>query len=213
MISIVDYGMGNIKSLESAFVRVGAPCRVAKTADAILASDKLVLPGVGAFAKAMENIAALGLAEPLREFALVRRRPVLGVCLGMQLFADFGEEDGVTPGLGWIGGRVRRLEVPPELKVPHIGFNSVSFSVATAKDPLFEGLPESADFYFVHSYVLHAEESGNVTSFANYGGAFASSVRAANICGTQFHPEKSQGNGLRLLHNFARLGKGSGDPA
>ena len=207
MISIVDYGMGNIRSMESAFARLGVPSRTVKSAAGILESDKLVLPGVGAFAKAMENILALGLAAPLREFALVQKRPVLGVCLGMQLLADTGEEDGVTPGLGWIPGTVRRLVVPPELKVPHIGFNALSFPRTAARNALFEGLPESPDFYFVHSYAVQATEPGDVTSFASYGTEFASSVCRGNIFGTQFHPEKSQGNGLRLLHNFARLGR------
>lgn len=207
MISIVDYGMGNIRSMESAFTHLGVPCRTVNSPAGIMSSDKLVLPGVGAFAKAMENIRGRGLYEPLHEFALVERRPVLGVCLGMQLLADRGEEDGVTAGLGWIAGVVSRLAVPRELKVPHIGFNSLTFPRHTARNGLFEGLPEHPDFYFVHAYVLHATEQKHVTSFATYGPAFASSVCAGNIYGTQFHPEKSQGNGLRLLHNFSRLGE------
>jgi glutamine amidotransferase len=166
-----------------------------------------VLPGVGAFAKAMENILASGLASPLREFALVKKRPVLGVCLGMQLLAELGEEDGMTPGLGWIPGTVRRLDVPAELKVPHIGFNALSFPASAPRNVLFEGLPQNPDFYFVHSYALQAAEKDHITSFASYGAEFASSVCRGNIYGTQFHPEKSQGNGLRLLHNFARLGQ------
>ncbi len=207
MISIVDYGMGNIRSMESAFMRLGVPCRATNSPQAILESDKLVLPGVGAFPKAMENIASLGLLEPLRQFALVEKRPVLGVCLGMQLLAEYGEEEVLTRGLGWIPGTVRRLAVPAELKVPHIGFNALSFPQATSRNALFQDLPPNPDFYFVHSYVLHAETVEHVTSLANYGAPFASSVCSGNVYGTQFHPEKSQGNGLRLLHNFARLGQ------
>ena len=205
MISIVDYGMGNLKSMASAFAHLGVPCQTVRSGTEILKSDKLVLPGVGAFAKAMENIQSFGLVEPLNEFALEKKRPVLGICLGMQLLAEIGEEDGVTPGLGWVPGRVRRLTVPADLKVPHIGFNALSFPQHGARDALFEGLTEHPDFYFVHSYVLHAVETAHVTSFVNYGISFAGSVRAGNICGTQFHPEKSQGNGLRVLHNFASL--------
>ena len=205
MISIVDYGMGNIRSMQSAFGYLGVPCMTVNSPDGILNSDKLVLPGVGAFAKAMENICALGLYKPLRKFALVERRPVLGICLGMQLLAECGEEDGVMAGLGWIAGTVSRLNVPPELKVPHIGFNSLNFPRAAERNILFKGMPEHPDFYFVHSYVLHATEERHVTSFANYGSPFVSSVCSGNIYGTQFHPEKSQGNGLRLLHNFAQL--------
>ncbi len=205
MISIVDYGMGNLKSMASAFAYLGVPCRTTRSAAEILDSDKLVLPGVGAFAKAMENIRSLGLIAPLNEFALGRRRPVLGVCLGMQLLAEVGEEDGINDGLGWIPGRVRRLTVPAELKVPHVGFNALSFPEPGERDLLFEGLTPHPDFYFVHSYVLHAAADNQVTSRAQYGSALTSSVRAGNVFGTQFHPEKSQGNGLRLLRNFATL--------
>ena len=205
MISIVDYGMGNIKSMESAFTYLRVPCRVVNTPAEILNSEKLVLPGVGAFAKAMANIIALGLLEPLNAIALVERRPVLGVCLGMQLLADLGEEDGLTKGLGWVPGTVRRLKVEQGLKVPHVGFNTISYPQRSARSVLFEGLTEHPDFYFVHSYVLHATDDCQVTSFASYGSPFTSSVCSGNIFGTQFHPEKSQGNGLRLLYNFARL--------
>lgn len=206
MISIVDYGMGNIRSMQSAFQYLRVPCRIVRSASEILESEKLVLPGVGAFAQAMENIKSLGLLAPLNELALARKRPVLGVCLGMQLLGEIGEEDGVTQGLGWIRGKVRRLALPAELKLPHIGFNAVSFPSTSKRNMLFEGLADAPEFYFVHSYVLDPEAPGVVTSYVNYGTTFASSVCSANVFGTQFHPEKSQGNGLRVLANFARLG-------
>jgi imidazole glycerol-phosphate synthase subunit HisH len=205
VISIVNYGMGNLKSMESALSHLGVACRIVDRPAEIMNSDKLVLPGVGSFAKAMENIVAAGLLEPLNEFARMAKRPVLGVCLGMQLLAEVGEEDGITQGLGWIPGRVQRLVASPEIKIPHVGFNALSFPAGSERNALFTGLDDHPDFYFVHSYVMHPAEQRDVIAFANYGTRFVSSVCRGNVYGTQFHPEKSQGNGLRLLHNFAKL--------
>jgi len=202
-VTVVDYGMGNLRSIRGALEFLGVPHRVSADPAEIAAADRLILPGVGSFGAAMRNIEARGLGEPLEEAVMRRGRPILGICLGMQLFAAWGEEEGRTRGLGWIPGRVARFRFDdPSLKVPHVGFNTAE--VARGDEPLFEGLGGGADFYFVHSYRLEPEEPSSVTSWTDYGGRFPASVRRGNVTGTQFHPEKSQSNGLRLLRNFAR---------
>ena len=202
MISILDAGTGNLRSIEGAFTFLGVPCRIIASAREVLDSDKLVLPGVGSFRSAMEALHARELVDALHEVIVGRGVPILGICLGMQLFADEGEEDGSTPGLGWIPGRVTRFEASG-LKVPHIGFNEVRFEPG-AHD-LCRGIGEGADFYFVHSYRFEPRDESVVCAWTPYGGRFASAIRNGSVFGTQFHPEKSQSNGLRLLSNFARL--------
>lgn len=203
MISVVNYKMGNIRSVINAVAHLGFEVRVADTAADIARADKLILPGVGSYYAAMKNLASLGMIEPLHEAVLGKKRLVLGICLGMQLLADSGEEDGTAAGLGWIPGEVCKLPAASDLKVPHIGFNTAKLNEHGY--PLFDGLGASADFYFVHSYVFKARERDTVTSWTDYGGLFASSVSRDNIHGMQFHPEKSQSNGLRVLQNFAKL--------
>jgi glutamine amidotransferase len=203
MISIVNYGMGNIQSIQGALQYLGFESRVIESPDQIIESSKLILPGVGSFAKAMENIRSRHFLEPLNIAVLERKVPILGICLGMQLLADSGDEDEPTDGLGWIAGRVRKIKAGSDLKVPHIGFNTAVF--VEKNSSLFSGLGTQGDFYFVHSYVFDCMREEDISSWTEYGERFVSSVQDNNIYGTQFHPEKSQYNGLTVFKNFASL--------
>ena len=194
---LVDYGMGNRRSVEKALEHVGA--RVARTDDAgaIAAADAIVLPGVGAFPEAMRRLAALGLVEPLRERAAAGA-PLLGICLGMQLLFEWSEEHEGAAGLGLLHGTVTRLRAPG-LKVPHIGWSTVTF---TRPSVLTDGLGEAAAFYHVHTYACRPAEESDVVGRGEYGERFVSIVERANVIGAQFHPEKSSLDGLALLRNF-----------
>ena len=197
MIAIVDYGMGNRRSVEKALEHVGA--RVARTSDPelIATADAIVLPGVGAFPEAMRRLRALGLADPIREHALAGV-PLLGICLGMQLLFDSSAEHEGAAGLGLLPGTVSRLRAPG-LKIPHIGWNSVSF---TRRATLTEGLGEAATFYHVHSFACRPDDEDDVVGLGEYGEPFVSIVERGNVMGAQFHPEKSSLDGLALLRNF-----------
>ncbi|HKH16010.1 MAG TPA: imidazole glycerol phosphate synthase subunit HisH [Solirubrobacteraceae bacterium] len=196
-VALVDYGMGNRRSVEKALEHVGA--RVARTddRDMIAGADAVVLPGVGAFPEAMRRLAALGLVEPIRARAAAGV-PLLGICLGMQLLFDSSDEHEGAGGLGLLPGTVTRLRAPG-LKVPHIGWNTVTFSRPSA---LTEGLGESAAFYHVHTYACRPQEGSDVVGRGEYGERFASIVERGNVMGAQFHPEKSSLDGLALLRNF-----------
>jgi imidazole glycerol-phosphate synthase subunit HisH len=201
-IVIVDTGVANRHSIRNALEYIGCEVELTAEPERIRNADKIVFPGVGAFAAGMRSLRARNLIEPLREQAIEQRKPILGICLGLQMMAEAGEEDGEHAGLGWIAGRVRRLAPgDPGLKIPHIGFNAVSWR-ATSR--LFAGLPQPADFYFVHSYWLDTEPE-LVCGTVEYGGAFTAAVEHDNIMGVQFHPEKSQAAGLQLLRNFVNL--------
>jgi glutamine amidotransferase len=197
-VALVDYGMGNRRSVEKALEHVGAS--VARTADpdAIAAADAIVLPGVGAFPEAMRRLAALGLDELLRERARAGV-PLLGICLGMQLLFDGSDEHEGAAGLGLLPGTVTRLRAPG-LKVPHIGWNTVTFTRPSA---LTAGLGEAAAFYHVHTFACRPEEESDVVGRGEYGERFVSIVERGNVMGAQFHPEKSSLDGLALLRNFA----------
>jgi glutamine amidotransferase len=201
-IAIVDYGMGNRRSVEKALLHVGADAVITADHDAISAADGVVLPGVGAFPKAMSNLREQGLDSLLRE-RVVAGTPLLGICLGMQLLFESSSELGShTPGLGLVGGRVRAMDAG-ELRVPHIGWNEVRFE---QESPLTADLPPSGcPFYHVHSYVADGVESADLLGTAQYGERFATMVARENVFGTQFHPEKSSRHGLLLLSAFAQL--------
>ena len=197
-IALVDYGMGNRRSVEKALEHVGAP--VARTADReeIAGADALVLPGVGAFPEAMRRLRELMLDGVIAERAEAGV-PLLGICLGMQLLFDSSDEHEGAAGLGLLPGTVTRLRAPG-LKVPHIGWNTVTFSRPSA---LTEGLGESAAFYHVHTYACRPQEESDVVGRGDYGERFVSIVERGNVMGAQFHPEKSSLDGLALLRNFA----------
>jgi imidazole glycerol-phosphate synthase subunit HisH len=196
-VALVDYGMGNRRSVEKALEHVGA--EVARTAerDDIAAAGAIVLPGVGAFPEAMRRLRALGLVELLRERAAAGV-PLLGICLGMQLLFDSSDEHEGSTGLGLLPGTVTRLDAPG-LKVPHIGWNTVTFGRPST---LTEGLGEAAAFYHVHTYACRPEEEADVVGRGEYGERFVSIVERANVMGAQFHPEKSSLDGLALLRSF-----------
>jgi glutamine amidotransferase len=195
---VVDYGMGNLRSVEKALEHVGARPEITRDHDAIRAADAIVLPGVGAFPKAMEAIRALGLDEVMAE-RLDADVPLLGICLGMQLLFEESEELGGALGLGFLPGSVQRLEAPG-LKIPQIGWNEVSWR---RESPLTQELPNPAAFYHVHSFAPRAARDEDVLGTATYGTEFVTAVERAPIHGVQFHPEKSGPEGLRLLSNFA----------
>jgi len=199
MIGIVDYGMGNLMSVQKALEYVGCPARVVRTAREVAQSDRLVLPGVGAFGQAMMNLEQRELLSPLRS-ACAEGRPLLGICLGLQLLFEASEEHGHHEGLGLLRGDVRRL--PVGLRVPHIGWNQLRI---TRESALFDGIPDHAFFYFVQSYYVRPEDPPLVSGTTDYGMTFPAAVEQENAYGVQFHPEKSQQAGLRLLANFGRI--------
>jgi imidazole glycerol-phosphate synthase subunit HisH len=197
-VALVDYGMGNRRSVEKALEHVGAD--IARTADRdqIAAAEAIVLPGVGAFPEAMRRLGALGLVETIRERAAAGV-PLLGICLGMQLLFDASEEHEGAAGLGLLPGTVTRLDAPG-LKVPHIGWNTVTFVRPSA---LIAGLGDAAAFYHVHTYACRPDDESDVVGRGEYGERFVSIVERGNVMGAQFHPEKSSLDGLALLRNFA----------
>jgi glutamine amidotransferase len=200
-VGIVDYGMGNRRSVQKAFQHVGARATITNDHDQLRAADGLVVPGVGAFPKAMDNLNALGLSDLILGHA-ARGRPLLGICLGMQLLFESSEELGRTSGLGLIPGSVKALQTGG-LRVPHIGWNEVRFE---RRSPVIEHLPPTGcAFYHVHSFAAHPEDGGDVVGSCEYGERFASIVSRGSVHGVQFHPEKSSGHGLRLLANFVAL--------
>jgi imidazole glycerol-phosphate synthase subunit HisH len=197
---IVDYGLGNLRSVAGAVERLGYVPQVTARPEDIEAAEKLVLPGVGAFGDGMRNLAARGLIEPLTRAVVGRRTPVIGICLGAQLMARRSHELGVHEGLGWIDAVVDLIDpVDPELRVPHVGWNELR---QRRDDPLFKEIPQGSLFYFVHSYHIQCATDEVVLGDFEYGRRLTAVIRRDNICGTQFHPEKSQLMGLRLLGNF-----------
>jgi glutamine amidotransferase len=204
MITIINYGLGNVQAFANVYKRLNIPAAIARNADDLEGASKLVLPGVGAFDHAIELLDASGMRGALEDKVLRQAVPVLGVCVGMQILARSSEE-GKLSGLGWIDGRVRRfdentLQQPPRL--PHMGWNDV---VPKDNAKLFGGLEQDSRFYFLHSYYFDCASNDNVLATSEYGIAFGSAVHSNNIYGVQFHPEKSHHYGVRLLKNFAEL--------
>lgn len=200
MIAIVDYGMGNLGSIQNMLKRIGAQATITKDPAKIGAADKIILPGVGAFDSAMENLNKLGLTPVLNDLVLEKKKPVLGICLGMQLMTKRSDE-GHTPGLGWLDAETVRFENGP-LRVPHMGWNTVDVKRV---DPLFKDMYEEPRFYFVHSYYVKCADESDILTSTRYGIDFCSSFARGNIRGVQYHPEKSHKFGMLLLKNFAEL--------
>ncbi len=215
VVAVVDYGSGNlhsaIKALERASREGGTGAEVVLTSDPELVrrADRIVLPGVGAFADCKRGLEAVpGMIEALDQAVHRHAKPFLGICVGMQLLATRGLEHGGSPGLDWIQGEVTAIEPDdPELKIPHMGWNTLDVSSSSAPHPLLAGIPTGSDgwhAYFVHSYGFRAADPGDVVATTGYGGAIAAMVGRDTVAGTQFHPEKSQALGLALLANFLR---------
>ncbi|MEI6124732.1 MAG: imidazole glycerol phosphate synthase subunit HisH [Bacteroidota bacterium] len=200
---IVDYGMGNLNSVKRKLNRLKIEARITSDIKEILSADKLILPGVGHFSKAMENLQKLNLIETLHEVVLVKQKPILGICLGMQLMAKRSEE-GNTAGLGWFNADVVRFKVQNTLKfkVPHTGWNQI---VTSKKSMLMQGIPNFSEFYFVHSYHFIANDTMDILNETIYDYRFTSGVEKNNIFGVQYHPEKSHDVGEQLLSNFIEL--------
>ncbi|MBH0199185.1 MAG: imidazole glycerol phosphate synthase subunit HisH [Nitrospira sp.] len=198
MIAIIDYGMGNLRSVSKAFEAVGHQAVVTRDVRVIGNASHVVLPGVGAFGDCMANINRYGLVEPIHA-AIRSGKPFLGICLGLQVLFSESEEFGPHKGLDIIPGKVRRFAAGPALKVPHIGWNQVHLQRTC---PLFDGIADGAEWYFVHSYFVEPSDKRVAATTTTYGISFVSSVWKDNIVACQFHPEKSQGVGLRLIKNF-----------
>ena len=201
MIAIIDYQMGNLRSVQKGFERVGHAAEITSDPVALAKAEKIVLPGVGAFEDAMAELRRRDLVEPIRA-AIASGKPFLGICLGLQLLFDIGHENGRHEGLGIIPGEVVRFNLPAEFKVPHMGWNRLNIRRPA---PVLAGLAEGTHVYFVHSYYVVPRESSVIATETDYGGAFCSAIWRENVFATQFHPEKSQAEGLKILRNFAEL--------
>jgi imidazole glycerol-phosphate synthase subunit HisH len=203
MITIVDYGLGNVQAFLNVYKRLNVPARAARTADDLNGATRLILPGVGAFDHAMQELQASGMRVALDRLVSDDKVPVLGVCVGMQMLAE-GSDEGQLAGLGWVPGRVRSFASAPDtrgLPQPHMGWNDVQCAPG---EPLFSGMENDARFYFLHSFYFDCGDgTGHVAAKARYGIDFSCAVRAGHVAGVQFHPEKSHHWGTQLLNNFA----------
>jgi len=204
VIAVVDYGMGNLRSVENGLKAIGVEGKATSNPQDILSAKAVILPGVGAFKDCMANLKKFGLIDCVQK-AAQSGKPFLGICLGLQLLFSESEEFGSHAGLDIIPGKVKKFEFPEEdrdLKIPHMGWNRVKFQTQSS---LFEGVPDNSYFYFVHSYYVDPEDKNVVAATANYGGDFVCGIRKDNVYAFQFHPEKSQKLGLALLKNFSDL--------
>jgi imidazole glycerol-phosphate synthase subunit HisH len=201
-LGIVDYGMGNLRSVQNALQEIGAIAELVQDAQRVATYDKVILPGVGAFREAIENLRRRGMESALHEF-FGSGKPILGICLGMQLMCSDSLEGGLSVGFGWIQAHVVPFSPNTGNKVPHMGWNSIEFK---RDDAIFDGVSSGSDAYFVHSYyVSGGDGDGYALATTEYGSRFVSMLRQGNAYGMQFHPEKSQQTGLRLLKNFVAL--------
>lgn len=199
-VAIINYGMGNLSSVRRAFEDIGADTIIANHPSALYEANRVVLPGVGAFAEGMAHLNTGGWVPALHEVVVAQRKPLLGICLGMQMLASRGTEGGVTQGLDLIPGQVRRLDtLGCNLRIPHVGWNEVRY---TTNDVLFDNIPDASDFYFVHSYAFTPAANQHLIATVPYGVDVTAAVRSGHIFGCQFHPEKSSKAGRQLLRNF-----------
>ena len=204
MITIIDYGVGNIFAFQNVLKRLNISSRTAKCVEDLKEVDKLILPGVGHFDYAMSQLNNSGMRERIDELVLVEKKPVIGICVGMQMMANKSDE-GTLDGLGWIDANVNKfneLTIQHHTKLPHMGWNDVK---PNENHPLFKGLEQESIFYFLHSFYFNCKDQKNILSTTDYGINFASSVYKENIYGIQFHPEKSHSYGEKLLENFAKF--------
>ena len=204
MIGIIDYGSGNIQAIATIYKNLNIKYQVITKPEDLEKADKLVLPGVGAFDATMQQLIDSGLKDKLNELVIDKKVPILGICVGLQVMG-YGSDEGDLPGLGWIPGQVKKFdETKIELKpkLPHMGWNVIK---DIRNHNLFKGIDADFGFYFVHSFYFECEKDENILTTSNYRGEFTSSIYANHIFGTQFHPEKSHGNGVQLLKNFAEL--------
>jgi imidazole glycerol-phosphate synthase subunit HisH len=200
MIAIINYGLGNVKAFATVYKNLNIPAKIVSHADDLGGIDKVILPGVGAFDFAMERLEKSGMRNSLDDIVLNKKIPVLGICVGMQMMG-ISSEEGSLPGLGWINGVVKRFR-NESMFIPHMGWNNV---IPKRENALFSGLDEDSHFYFLHSYYFKCHVEENVIAVTDYFGEFDSAVKAENVYGVQFHPEKSHEWGIKLLENFARL--------
>jgi glutamine amidotransferase len=200
-IVIIDYGMGNLRNVQRGFERIGLEAKLTRNKKEIERASAIILPGVGAFKDCMKNLEKYGLIEPLLR-SIEKGKPYLGICLGLQILFSESEEFGSHKGLGLIKGRVVKFKPDPEHKVPHMGWNTVEIK---REVPVLQGIGNGDFFYFVHSYYVVPEEDQWISTLTDYGKPFVSSISKENLFGTQFHPEKSQHKGLRVLENFVKM--------
>jgi glutamine amidotransferase len=200
-IAIIDYGMGNLRSVQKAFEKVGYAAQITSDAEVARRADKIVLPGVGAFEDAIAELHRHGLVEPVVE-AIHSGKPFLGICLGLQLLFERSYENGEHQGLGVLQGDVVRFDLPPEYAIPHMGWNQLALR---RRPPILGGIEDGSYFYFVHSYYVVPRDAEVIAVETDYGRPFCSMIWRDNVFATQFHPEKSQAQGLRLLKNFAEF--------
>lgn len=205
MITIIDYGMGNLHSVSKALEKAGAKVKISSRPTDILKAEKLVLPGVGAFKEAMSELKKRKLIKPIIKYITEIKKPFLGLCLGLQLLFEESEEGGRIKGLGILKGKVRRFNFPlsKKLKIPHMGWNQIR--IKNKNCPILKGIPDKTYMYFVHSYYVEPKDKKNIAALTNYGLNFTSAICQDNIYAWQGHPEKSQKMGLKILENFVRL--------
>lgn len=204
MITIINYGLGNIKAFVNVYKKLSIPVRVASTSDDLSEVQKIILPGVGAFDYAMEKLDQSGMRNRLNELVLEKDIPVIGICVGMQILAKSSEE-GYLPGLGWVDATVKKFDstkLKTTTHLPHMGWNDVS---PQNDHHLFEGLEKDSKFYFLHSYYFSCNQANDAIASSNYGESFVCAINYKNIYGVQFHPEKSHHYGVKLLENFAKI--------
>ncbi len=197
-VTIIDYGVGNVHSVANALLFLGYKIKVSRDVKDIEQSDALILPGVGAFEEAIRNLRIFNLELVLNEQVIIKKKPILGICVGMQMLANGSYENGWHKGLGWINGEVKKLELPKPYSIPHVGWNNI---IVKKEEPIFNRSGEGANFYFDHSYHFECEEQYQA-AICDYGVLVTAAVQKENIFGVQFHPEKSQNSGLKLFRSF-----------